>query len=124
MSDTDDKTRGQRTAGQTRTPETKAPPAMKIAEAKREERDALETAVNALEGERPEALSQFAESARDGEESPKELTADRETAAIPTSNRDKHEVATKLLHEGAEGEHPDPKAEGVDRLPDRIVDRG
>ncbi|WP_421695324.1 hypothetical protein [Aestuariivirga sp.] len=123
MNNTDDQTRHQRTGGAAES-SPKAPPAMKIAEAKREEKEALETAVSALEGERPEALAQFAESARDGEESPKELTADEETAPRPTSNRDKHDVATRLLHEGAEGEHPDPKAEGVDKLPDRIIDRG
>jgi hypothetical protein len=99
------------------------------AQAKREERDALASAVESLEGnggkdQRPEALRQFAESAREGEESPKPLTADRKTAPRPASNRDKHEVATRILHDGAEGEHPDPKEEGADRLPDRIVDRG
>ncbi len=97
------------------------------APAKREERDALHTAVNALDeepGQRPEALSQFAESARDGEDSPKELTADQETKPRPTSNKVKHKVATRILHDGAEGEHPDPKAEGADQLPDRIIDRG
>lgn len=102
-------------------------PAEVQAEAKREERDALASAVEALEGEtgeRPEALSQFAESARRGEESPKPLTADKETKPRPTDNRTKHEVATRLLHDGAEGEHPDPQEEGVDRLPDRIIDRG
>ena len=103
--------------------------------ARREERRALEDAVKALEGEpsggkgerggeRPEALAQFAESARRGEEAPKELTADEETAPKPGSNKDKHDVATRLLNEGAEGEHPDPHEEGVDRLPDRIIDRG
>lgn len=98
--------------------------------AKRDERDAIETAVNALdgprapEGERPEALAQFAQSAREGEESPKEETADRETAPRPTSNRDKHEVAERLLRKGAEGQAPDPHEEGADRLPDRIIDRG
>ncbi len=102
-------------------------PAEVQAKAKREERDAIATAVEALEGtngERPEALAQFAESAREGEDSPKPLTADRETKARPTANSDKHDVATRLLHEGAEGEHPDPQEEGVDRLPDRIIDRG
>ena len=94
------------------------------ANAKREERDAIETAVTALDGERPEALAQFAQSAREGEDSPKKPTADRETAPRPTSNTDKHDVATRLLEEGAEGEHPDPHEEGVDRLPDRILDRG
>lgn len=98
--------------------------------AKRDERDAIEAAVNALdgaretEGERPEALAQFARSAREGEQSSKEKTADRETTPRPTSNRDKHEVAERLLHKGAEGETPDPREEGADKLPDRIIDRG
>lgn len=134
MSDKYDQTRDPRT-GRPAQPDAKDRPAEKFAEAKREEQDALETAVSSLEGdrgagkdgpsgERPEALSQFAESAREGEDTPKDLTADRDTAPKPTSNRDKHDVATRILHDGAEGEHPDPKAEGVDRLPDRIVDRG
>lgn len=96
--------------------------------AKREEREALEMAVKALDDEaalqRPEALSQFAESARDGEDSPKGLTADRETRPRPTANKVKHKVATRILHDGAAGGHPDPRAKGVDRLPDRIIDRG
>ena len=120
---------------QTRDPRTGRPPqpAAKPGEsAKREERDALETAVNALEGEahekedageRPEALAQFAQSARKGEDSPKKPNADEETAPEPASNADKHDVATRLLNEGAEGKHPDPHEEGVDRLPDRIIDR-
>lgn len=111
MSDPKDQTRKER-------PRNPAP------KAKREERDAIETAVTALDGERPEALAQFAQSARDGEESPKKPTADHETAPRRTSNTDKHEVATKILHDGAEGEHPDPHEEGVDKLPDRILDRG
>ena len=74
--------------------------------------------------QRPEALAQFAQSARDGEESPKKPTADEETAPRTDLNADKHEVATRLLNEGAEGEHPDPHEEGVDKLPDRIIDRG
>ena len=131
---------------QSRDPRTGRPPqqgtreerdtATAAASARREEREALESAVKALEGEaapggkarsggeRPEALSQFAESARHGEESPKEQTADRETAPRPTSNREKHEVAERLLHKGAEGDTPDPHEEGADRLPDRIIDRG
>lgn len=134
MSDSYDQTKDPRT-GRPAQPDSKERPAVKVAEAKKEERSALETAVTALEGggasqqdhpagQRPEALSQFAESAREGEDQPKDLTADRETAPKPTSNRDKHEVATNILNDGAQGEHPDPKAEGVDRLPDRIVDRG
>lgn len=125
---------------QTRDPRTGRPPlpATDAARARREERDALEEAVSALEGaappeekgrdaeqgERPEALAQFAESARHGEESPKSPTADKETAPRPASNEDKHEVAASLLNEGAGGENPDPHAHGVDRLPDRIIDRG
>jgi hypothetical protein len=122
---------------QTRDPRTGRPPqpATRRGEsAKREERDALETAVNELEGEapetvkkeggeRPEALAQFAQSAREGEDSPKENEADQDTAPEPASNADKHDVATRLLNEGAEGNHPDPHEEGVDKLPDRIIDR-
>jgi hypothetical protein len=99
--------------------------------AKREEREALESAVSALEGEegaqlgeRPEALAQFAQSARKGEGSPKQPTADEETAPEPTSNADKHGVATRLLNKGAKGDHPDPDEEGAGNLPDRIRDRG
>lgn len=76
-------------------------------------------------GQRPEALAQFAESSRTdtrGEAQPKPISADEHTEPMPTSNRDKHDVATRLLNEGAEGEQPDPKEEGVDRLPDRIRD--
>jgi hypothetical protein len=96
-------------------------------EARREEKDALQTAVNDLEdkdGQRPEALRQFAQSAREGEDSRKDLEADAETAPRPASNAVKHKVATRILHDGAEGEHPDPRAEGADQLPDRIIDRG
>ena len=70
--------------------------------------------------QRPEALAQFAESARDSETSPKHLDADNETAPIATDNAVKHDVATKLLNEGAHGREPDPDAAGEDRLPDRI----
>ena len=94
---------------------------------KRDERDALQQAVNDLgdqDGQRPEALRQLAESARDGEDAPKDLEADGETAPRPSSNKVKHKVATRILHEGAEGEHPDPHAEGLDQLPDRVIDRG
>ena len=94
--------------------------------AKREERDALRKAVNALDGEdghQPEALSQFAESAREGEERPKELEARRQTSPKPVSNALKHKVATRILHDGANGDVPDPKDRGVDQLPDRITNR-
>lgn len=104
---------------QTRNRPAKAP-------AKSEERDTLRKAVNALDGEdghQPEALSQFAESARKGEESPKELEARRQTSPVPASNALKHKVATRILHDGANGDVPDPKDQGVDQLPDRITDR-
>jgi len=96
-------------------------------EARRTERDVLRAAVNDLgdrDGQRPEALRQLAESAREGEDAPKSLVADRKTKPQPVPNPVKHRVATRILHEGAEGEHPDPHAEGVDQLPDRIIDRG
>ena len=96
------------------------------APAKSEERDNLRKAVNALDGEdghQPEALSQFAESAREGEERPKELEARRQTSPKPVSNALKHKVATRILHDGANGDVPDPKDRGVDQLPDRITDR-
>jgi hypothetical protein len=106
------------------THETRKKPAN--APAKSEERDTLRKAVNALDGEdgqQPEALSQFAESARKGEESPKDMEARRQTSPKPASNTLKHKVATSILHDGANGEVPDPKEQGVDRLPDRITDR-
>ena len=48
--------------------------------------------------QQPEALAEFAETARSsdpaGEE--KDLTADQHTKPIPTSNKDKHQAATDL----------------------------
>jgi hypothetical protein len=75
------------------------------------------------EGERPEALAQFGQSAREENsgKSPKDMVADDETAPIPTDNPTKHDVATKLLNDGAHGREPDPDAAGEDQLPDRIV---
>lgn len=75
-------------------------------------------------GERPESLAQFAKSARqkNSEKAPKALQADEHTTPIPTSNRDKHQVATELLQQGAVQEDPDPQAAGVDKLPDRIIE--
>jgi hypothetical protein len=103
----------------------------RAAQTRRDEKDAIESAVSALDGpapdtagERPEALSQLAQSAREGERSPKDIAADIETAPEPQSNVDKHDVASRILKKAAEGEHPDPREEGADRLPDRIIDRG
>ncbi len=51
-------------------------------------------------GERPESLAQFARSARqkNSDHVPEPLQADEHTAPIPTSNRDKHQVATELFN--------------------------
>lgn len=75
------------------------------------------------EGERPEALAQFGQSAREENpgKSPKDIVADDETGPVPTDNPTKHDVATKLLNDGAHGQEPDPDAAGEDRLPDRIT---
>ena len=73
--------------------------------------------------QRPEALAQFGESAREENPSPspKSLKADAETAPVATENRVKHDVATRLLNDGAHGAQPDPDAAGEDRLPNRIT---
>jgi len=75
-------------------------------------------------GERPESLAQFAQSARqkNSDKAPKPLRADEHTKPIPTPNRDKHQVATELLQQGAREEEPDPQDAGVEKLPDRIID--
>ncbi len=77
------------------------------------------------EGQQPEALAQFAKSARrDDPRPPKNgLVADSETSPIPADNAEKHSVAEELLNEGAHGEQPDPESAGVNELPDRILDK-
>ena len=73
-------------------------------------------------GTQPEALAQFAESARDKDAAPDRpgLEADQETAAIPTDPKLKQDAATKVLREGVL--HRDQGAkEAIDRLPDRMV---
>ena len=73
--------------------------------------------------QRPEALAQFGESAREENpaQSSKSLKANAETSPVPTDNRDKHDVATRLLNDGAHGVKPDPDVAGEDRLPNRIA---
>ena len=67
------------------------------------------------------APAQFAQSAREGEESPKKPTADKGRAPYsPTWKSTRSQPGS--LKDGAEGEHPDPHDEGVDKLPDRIRD--
>ncbi len=75
-----------------------------------------------MTNERPEALAQFAESARRGEEAGViGLKATARTAPIPTDPKLKDEAATRVLAEGATGQ--DLAAEEyVDRLPDRIIE--
>jgi len=75
-----------------------------------------------MTNERPEALAQFAESARRGEEAGVTgLTATAHTAPIPTDPKLKDEAATRVLAEGATGQ--DLAAEEyVDSLPDRIIE--
>lgn len=70
----------------------------------------------------PEALAQFAEAARKdihGETAPRSMEAKGETKPLAAPNKTKHEVAEKLLSQGARGEEPDPQSAGEDRLPDR-----
>jgi hypothetical protein len=70
--------------------------------------------------QRPEALAQFAETARtDKRKDRPGLVADEATAPIATDSKAKDEAATKILQEGATGEDHGTEA-AVDRLPDRI----
>ena len=73
-------------------------------------------------GTQPEALAQFAESARDKDATPDRpgLEADKETAAIPTDPTLKQDAATKVLREGVLHRDQGTK-EAIDRLPDRIA---
>jgi hypothetical protein len=60
------------------------------------------------EGQRPEALAEFAETARKQQHQKdavrKPMEADEHTVPVPEDNADKHDAATRLLHEGATGE--------------------
>lgn len=73
--------------------------------------------------QQPEALAEFAETARsaDPKGEKKSLDADQHTNPIPTQNQDKHQAATDILKKGAAGEDVDVEAE-VEDLPDRIND--
>ena len=58
--------------------------------------------------QRPEALAQFAETARTDRKKDKPgLIADQATSPIPMDPEAKDEAATKVLQEGATGEDPD-----------------
>jgi hypothetical protein len=70
-------------------------------------------------GSQPEALAEFAKSARSKDGKPG-LYADDESAAIPTDPKLKQEAATRVIREGVL--HRDEGAdEAIDRLPDRIA---
>jgi hypothetical protein len=72
--------------------------------------------------QRPEALAQFAETARTDQRKDRPgLIADAATAPIPTSSKAKDEAATKVLWEGATGEDLGSEA-AIDKLPDRILE--
>jgi hypothetical protein len=72
--------------------------------------------------QRPEALAQFAETARTDQRKDRPgLIADESTAPIPTSAKEKDEAATKVLQEGATGQDSGAEA-AIDKLPDRIFD--
>lgn len=74
-----------------------------------------------VEKERPEALAQFAESARSDGKVDATLTAKENTAPIPTDSKKKDEAATKVLKEGVTGKDEGAE-EAIDRLPDRIIE--
>lgn len=61
------------------------------------------------EKRQPEALAEFAESARheSSGKDPKDMTADEHTKPIATENEVKYEVAKKILNSGARGEKID-----------------
>jgi hypothetical protein len=72
--------------------------------------------------QRPEALAQFAETARTKKSKERPgLVADKDTAPIPTDSKAKDDAATKVLQEGATGEDHGAEA-AIDRLPDRIIE--
>lgn len=76
--------------------------------------------------ERPEALAEFAETARREKQKgpvPKPLTANEHTMPIPEDNAKKHDAATRVLQEGATGEDRGAE-EAVRRTQDRIIESG
>jgi hypothetical protein len=76
--------------------------------------------------ERPEALSEFAESARKEKQKGrirKPLTANEHTVPVPEDNVEKHETAARLLNEGADGDLKGKEADDAIRnIKDRIRD--
>ncbi len=75
--------------------------------------------------QRPEALAEFAESARqkpqNGKPGRKPLEADAHTIPVPEDNALKHDAATRVLQEGATGEDKGSE-DAIGKLHDRIVE--
>jgi hypothetical protein len=74
--------------------------------------------------QQPESLATFAEASRDKDKVKPDdigLTANRNTAPIPTDSKQKDKAATKVLQEGATGEDKGAE-EAIDKLPDRIIE--
>jgi hypothetical protein len=75
-----------------------------------------------MKKQRPEALAEFAESARHPDETiakkGKQQNADKHTSPKPEDNAKKHDAATKVLREGATG-----RDEGADEAVQRTQDR-
>jgi hypothetical protein len=75
--------------------------------------------------QQPEALAEFAESARNdsqkGSSDAKPLEADEHTKPMPEDNAKKHDAATRILHEGATGEDQNSE-DAVEDIPDRITE--
>jgi hypothetical protein len=70
----------------------------------------------------PEALAEFAKSARAAEprKEDKSLAATAKTAPKPRDLKTEQNVATKVLQQGATGQNKDAIA-AVKKLPDRII---
>lgn len=74
------------------------------------------------DGQQPEALATFAETARADGKKPDDLglTADGDTTPVPTDSAKKDEAARKVLQRGVTGEDKGAEA-AVDALPDRTL---
>jgi hypothetical protein len=75
-------------------------------------------------GMQPEALAKFAEVSRHGSGEPLRdgVTADFETAPIPTDPKLKQDAATKVMREGVLHRKQGAR-EAIDKLPDRAAKR-
>jgi hypothetical protein len=78
-----------------------------------------------MDKRQPEALAEFAESARkqppSGKKDPKPQQATEHTTPLPESNSLKHDAATKVLREGATCEEQGAD-EAVEKTQDRIIE--